>query len=105
VVAELKTKPPEPELAGRLSFCVDAVGKPIRDGRDNPTTGPLICRDSDGAEVQWALGGFGRPWELPCTNVVLEQARTQPLTGEQIQQHSEQAEWKFILAQGHPTKA
>ena len=105
VVVELKVKPFEPEFAGKLNFYVNAVDKLIRDERDNPTIGLLICKGRDRTEVQWTLEGIQTPMGVAVyDNVVLEQVRTQLPTDEQIQQRLEQAEREFILTQGNPAK-
>lgn len=61
VVVELKTKPFNPEYAGKLNFYVNAVDELLKGNDDNPTIGLLICSDKNETEVKWAFKGIETP--------------------------------------------
>ena len=61
VVCELKAKPFEPEVAGKLNFYVNAVDELLKTDDDNPTIGLLICKDKNQTEVKWAFKGISTP--------------------------------------------
>lgn len=61
IVIELKTKPFEPEYAGKLNYYVNAVDELLKGPDDNPTIGLLICSDKDETDVRWAFKGVQTP--------------------------------------------
>ena len=61
IVCELKAKPFEPEIAGKLNFYVNAVDELLKTDDDNPTIGLLICKDKNQTEVKWAFKGISTP--------------------------------------------
>lgn len=61
VVVELKTGDFKPEYAGKLNFYISAVDGEIKDERDNPTIGILICRSKNDTVVEYALKDINKP--------------------------------------------
>ncbi len=61
VVCELKSKPFEPEFAGKLNYYVNAVDDLMKEDDDNPTIGLLVCSDMDSVDVQWSFKGVSTP--------------------------------------------
>ena len=61
VVVELKTGPFRPEHLGQLGFYLTAVDEQIKDARDAPTIGLLLCRTKDRIVAEYALRGETRP--------------------------------------------
>lgn len=76
VVCELKTKPFEPEFAGKLNFYVNAVDELLKTENDNPTIGLLICQSKNQTEVKWAFKGISTPMGVASyDNVRIKQIR------------------------------
>lgn len=61
VVVELKTGEFEPEYAGKLNFYLKAVDEQLKDERDEPTIGILLCKSSDRVVVEYALSDVHKP--------------------------------------------
>jgi len=61
VVVELKTGDFKPEYAGKLNFYISAVDGEIKDEKDNPTIGILICRSKNDTVVEYALKDINKP--------------------------------------------
>ena len=61
VVIELKTGEFEPEHAGKLNFYLKAVDEQLRDERDEPTIGILLCKSRDKLVVEYALSDIQKP--------------------------------------------
>ncbi|MCL1887529.1 MAG: PDDEXK nuclease domain-containing protein [Kiritimatiellaeota bacterium] len=61
VVIELKTTDFMPEFVGKLNFYVTAVNELVKDARDNPTIGMLLCKNKDNYEVEFALKDVHNP--------------------------------------------
>ena len=61
VVIELKTVDFEPEHAGKLNFYIKAVDEQLRQERDAPTIGLLLCRSKDKLVAEYSLSGMGQP--------------------------------------------
>ncbi len=61
VVIELKTVDFEPEHAGKLNFYIKAVDELIRDTKDHPTIGILICKNKDKMVAEYALSDIHKP--------------------------------------------
>ena len=61
IVCELKTKPFEPEFAGKLNYYVNAVDELLKTDDENPSIGLLVCSDMDKIDVQWSFKGISTP--------------------------------------------
>ena len=61
VVIELKNTKFKPEYVGKLNFYLSAVDDQVKDEKDNPTIGILLCRDKNNLEVEFALRGTTKP--------------------------------------------
>lgn len=61
VVIELKTTEFKPEYAGKLNFYLSAVDKYIKDEKDNPTFGILLCKDKKKITAELALKDINKP--------------------------------------------
>lgn len=61
VVVELKVSDFKPEFAGKLNFYVSAVDGEIKNERDNPTIGILICKSKNDTVVEYALKDINKP--------------------------------------------
>ena len=61
VVIDLKMGKFRPEYAGKLNFYLSAVDDLLRDPGDAPTIGLLLCRDTDGLVVEYALRDISKP--------------------------------------------
>ncbi len=61
VVIELKTTKFKPEYAGKLNFYLSAVDKYIKDEKDNPTFGILLCKDKKKVTAELALKDINKP--------------------------------------------
>ena len=61
VIIELKTKEFEPEFVGKLNFYITAVNQLVKDDRDKPTIGMLLCKNKDNYEVEFSLKDVNNP--------------------------------------------
>ncbi len=61
VVIDLKMEPFKPEFAGKMNFYLSAVDDRMRDTKDQPTIGLLLCRDKNRITVEYALRQMSRP--------------------------------------------
>jgi predicted nuclease of restriction endonuclease-like (RecB) superfamily len=61
VVIELKTGEFKPEYAGQLNFYLSAVDEQVKDKKDNPTIGILICKSKDDIVAKYSLQGINKP--------------------------------------------
>jgi len=61
VVVELKAGKFRPEHLGQLGFYMTAVDERLKDDRDAPTIGLLLCRTKDRVVAEYALRGETRP--------------------------------------------
>ena len=61
VVIELKTTEFKPEYAGKLNFYLSAVDKYVKDEKDNPTFGILLCKDKKKVTAELALKDINKP--------------------------------------------
>ena len=61
VVIELKTTEFKPEYIGKLNFYLSAVDKYIKDAKDNPTFGILLCKDKKKVTAELALKDINKP--------------------------------------------
>lgn len=60
-VVELKTNSFKPEYAGKLNFYLKAVDMQLKQERDNPTIGILLCKTKDNLVVEYALSDINKP--------------------------------------------
>ena len=61
VIIELKVVEFEPEHAGKLNFYLKAVDEQLREERDEPTIGILLCKSRDHVVVEYALSDIHKP--------------------------------------------
>ncbi len=61
VVVELKAGAFKPEHTGQLGFYLTAVDEQIKDERDNPTIGLLLCKTKNQVVAEYALRDSNRP--------------------------------------------
>lgn len=61
VVIDLKMEPFKPEFAGKMNFYLSAVDDRMRDSKDQPTIGLLLCRDKNRITVEYALRQMTKP--------------------------------------------
>jgi predicted nuclease of restriction endonuclease-like (RecB) superfamily len=61
VVIELKAGDFKPEHLGQLGFCLSAVDTQIKDERDQPTIGLLLCKGKNKVVAEYALRDNARP--------------------------------------------
>lgn len=61
IIIEMKAKEFEPEFIGKLNFYVSAIDELVRDSRDQPTIGILLCKDKDDYEVEFSLRDINKP--------------------------------------------
>ena len=61
VIIELKTTDFIPEFVGKLNFYITAVNELIKDTRDNPTIGMLLCKNKDNYDVEFSLKDVNNP--------------------------------------------
>ena len=61
VVIELKTGKFKPEYAGKLNFYLNLMDRRVKDEKDNPTIGIILCEDKNGITVEYAIEGINKP--------------------------------------------
>lgn len=61
IVVELKNTEFKPEYAGKVNFYLSAVDDLIKDERDNPSIGIILCRNKDKISVEYALKDINKP--------------------------------------------
>lgn len=61
VVIELKNTKFKPEYAGKVNFYLSAVDDLIKDEKDNPSIGIILCREKDKFSVDYTLKGIDKP--------------------------------------------
>lgn len=61
VVIDLKMTEFKPEYAGKMNFYVTAVNRLLRDERDDPTIGIILCRSKKRTVVEFALETVQNP--------------------------------------------
>ncbi|ORM57433.1 DUF1016 domain-containing protein [Pantoea rodasii] len=61
VVIELKGGKFKPEHLGQLGFYLTAVDRQVKDERDNPTIGLLLCKSKNKVVAEYALGDKSQP--------------------------------------------
>lgn len=60
-VGELKLGKFKPEYLGQLNFYLTAVDKNLKQSKDNPTLGLLLCQQADQIAVEYALSTVQNP--------------------------------------------
>ena len=61
IVIELKNTKFKPEYAGKVNFYLSAVDDLIKDKKDNPSIGIILCREKDKFSVEYALKDINKP--------------------------------------------
>ena len=61
IVIELKNTKFKPEYAGKVNFYLSAVDDLIKDERDNPSIGIILCREKDKFSVEYSLKDINKP--------------------------------------------
>ena len=61
VVVDIKTGDFKPEFAGKMNFYLTAVDTKLRDGRDSPTIGLILCRGKNGLVAEYTLRDMSKP--------------------------------------------
>lgn len=61
IVIDLKVTAFKPEYAGKMNFYVTAVNRLLRDERDDPTIGIILCRSKKSTTVEFALETVQNP--------------------------------------------
>jgi len=61
VIIELKTKAFEPEFVGKLNFYITAINELVKDARDKPTIGILLCKNKNNYAVEFSLKDVNNP--------------------------------------------
>jgi predicted nuclease of restriction endonuclease-like (RecB) superfamily len=61
VVIELKAGDFLPEYAGKLNFYLNVIDDTLKQPRDNPSIGILICKQRDKVMAEYALRGINKP--------------------------------------------
>lgn len=61
VVFELKVGEFRPEYAGKLNFYINTIDEKIKQNKDKPTIGVLLCKTPNETVVQFALKGIKTP--------------------------------------------
>jgi predicted nuclease of restriction endonuclease-like (RecB) superfamily len=61
VVIDLKTKPFQPEFAGKMNFYLSAVDDLLRHRDDQPSLGIILCKAGNQAVAEYALRDIAKP--------------------------------------------
>jgi hypothetical protein len=61
VVIDLKTKPFQPEYAGKMNFYLSAVDDRLRHPDDKPSIGIILCKAGNQAVAEYALRDIAKP--------------------------------------------
>ena len=61
IVIELKAGTFRPEHAGKINFYLSAVDDLLRDKKDNPSIGIILCKNKQKITVEYALRNLSRP--------------------------------------------
>lgn len=88
VVIELKNTKFIPEYAGKLNFYLSAVDSLVKDERDNPTIGILLCRDKNNLEAEFALRDMNKPMgvsEFQLTEILPDNLKSSLPTIEEME--------------------
>jgi predicted nuclease of restriction endonuclease-like (RecB) superfamily len=88
VVVELKDKEFKPEHAGKMNFYLSAVDDFVRQPKDNPSVGLILCKSKDNFLAQYALRDMSKPIGLAqykLTNRIPEKMRAALPTVEELE--------------------
>lgn len=88
IVIELKTGDFEPEYAGKLNFYIKAVDEQIKDIKDEPTIGILLCKNKDKTIVEYSLSDIHKPMgvsQYELTKILTEELKSNLPTIEDIE--------------------
>jgi len=88
VVVELKTGEFEPEYAGKLNFYIKAVDEQIKDIKDEPTIGILLCKNKDKTIVEYSLSDIHKPMgvsQYELTHILPDELKSNLPTIEDIE--------------------
>ena len=61
IIIELKTTAFQPEFVGKLNFYITAIDELVKDERDNPTIGILLCKSKNNYTVEFSLKKISSP--------------------------------------------
>ena len=61
MIIELKTKRFEPEFVGKLNFYITTINELVKDDRDAPTIGMLLCKNKNNYAVEFSLKDVNNP--------------------------------------------
>lgn len=61
IIVELKNTEFKPEYVGKVNFYLSAVDDLVKDEKDNPSIGIILCRDKDKISVEYALKDISKP--------------------------------------------
>jgi len=61
IIIELKTTAFQPEFIGKLNFYITAIDELVKDERDNPTIGILLCKSKNNYTVEFSLKKISSP--------------------------------------------
>jgi predicted nuclease of restriction endonuclease-like (RecB) superfamily len=61
IVIDLKTKPFEPEFAGKMNFYLSAVDELLRHADDKPSIGIILCKSGNQTIAEYALRDIAKP--------------------------------------------
>ena len=90
VVIELKTGDFKPEYAGKLNFYLSAVDENLRNEKDNPSIGILMCKNKNKLVAEYALKDMTKPIgisEYRLTNYLPKEFETALPTIEDMEKH------------------
>jgi hypothetical protein len=88
VVIELKTGDFAPEYAGKLNFYIKAVDEQIKDIKDEPSIGILLCKNKDKTIVEYSLSDIHKPMgvsQYELTKILTEELKSNLPTIEDIE--------------------
>ena len=61
IIIELKTTQFQPEFVGKLNFYITAIDELVKDDRDRPTIGILLCKSKNNYTVEFSLKKINAP--------------------------------------------
>ena len=70
IAVELKTVPFQPEFVGKLNFYLNAIDEEVKDEKDNPTIGILLCKSKDKLTVEYSLRNVNKPIGISSYEIV-----------------------------------
>ena len=88
VVIEIKTRAFDPSDMGQLGAYIAAIDGILREERDNPTIGLLICKTKDNVLAQYATSAINVPVgisEYELNNLILDDYKSSMPTIEEIE--------------------